>query len=138
VTNDIDTNLRVLRQIRSLAYEDTNQILHEALLLKAIEYLQNEHTQSIDWSWNPRQTGDSVEPDLQGKRSQEILISAEATTSEDPQGLIDQRMRKTLKKLSSMPGELFYFVQSERMRKRALTKISKAAYQIRVVLIAGS
>jgi hypothetical protein len=134
-TINLNANLSLLRHIRAVAYEDTNQILHEALLLDAIDHLQKLFPQPIEWHWNPRQTGDSLEPDLQGIRLGSVLISAEGTTSEDPQGVIDSRMRDTLKKLSTQPGDLFYFVQTESMKQRALTKVGKAGYRIQVVLM---
>jgi hypothetical protein len=134
---ELGTNLHTLRQVRSHAYEDTNQILHEALLLRAIDYLQPKYTQPIEWFWNPRQTGDSNEPDLQGFNSADVLVSAEATTSDEPQAAVDKRMKRTLRKLSSMKGDLYYFVETEAMQKRAQTKVSRANYQITVVVIAG-
>ncbi len=34
-----------------------------------------------------------------------------------------------------MPGDRYYFVRTESMRKRAATKVSKAGWAIKVVLI---
>jgi hypothetical protein len=131
---DLRGQFRILRNIRSLAYENMNQILHEALLLRAIDYLLQIYTQNIEWFWNPRQTGDSNEPDLRGMANKTILISAEATTSDEPQAKVDRRMQDTLTKLSTMQGDLFYFVETESMRRRAQTKVAKAGYNIKVVL----
>ena len=74
------------------ASEDLNQIQHECLILQGLEWLRKNGFISVaDWEWNPRQTGTSTEPDLRGRTAGEILISAEASASEFPKGLIDTR-----------------------------------------------
>jgi hypothetical protein len=64
-----------------------------------------------------------------------ILVSAEASTSEKPKGILDSRMRKTLERLSRMDGRRFYFVSTDEMVKRAETKIRKAKWPIKVVKV---
>lgn len=127
--------LKVLNDLRAEVYEDLNQIQHEALLVEAIQFMesQNRLPRNIHWLWNPRQTGDSSEPDIRGIVLNKIMISAEATTSETPRGKIDKRMKSTLEKLSKMEGELFYFVRSEKMLTRALTKVAKLHFNIKVI-----
>jgi hypothetical protein len=113
-----------------------NQIQHEFLLLQGLAWLsKNGFESEIDWDWNPRQTGGGNEPDLRGSVNGKILVSAEASTSEKPQGILDTRMRKTLEKLSRMDGQRFYFVSSDEMMKRAETKILKANWSIKVVKV---
>jgi hypothetical protein len=64
------------------------------------------------------------------------VILAEITTSDRPVGVIDGRMRRTLEKLSRMQGSRYYFVRTEKMEQRALTKVRKASWAITVVRLA--
>ncbi len=124
----------ILNDLRRAIYENLNQIQHEAVILRAVQSLQNEDFsgEKVEWYWNPRQTGSAKEPDLQGEVGGRIVVSAEITTSERPIGTIDQRMSTTLQKLSKMEGNLIYFVSTEAMGKRARTKVSDAGYPIEV------
>lgn len=126
-----------LRKIRSSVYENLNQIQHEYLILQGLLWLsENGFNQpNIRWYWNPRQTGDGEEPDLRAMVDGEIVISAEATTSESPQGVIDSRMRDTLVKLNQMRGSKYYFIRTAAMGNRALTKVAKGKMNVRVVKI---
>jgi hypothetical protein len=127
--------IAILDQLRRETYEDLNQIQHEHLIVRAAEWLEAnaEHPAGTEWGWNPRQTGDSSEPDLRGTLSGKIVVSAEITTSERPAGTIDKRMYATLKKLAEMVGRKYYVVRTESMRKRAETKVAKAGWSISVV-----
>lgn len=129
-----DAAVRVLQRVRAETYEDLNQIQHEHLIVCAAEWLlaQNICARDTQWYWNPRQTGDHAEPDLAGVLNGVTVVSAEITTSEKPNGVIDTRMRKTLEKLSRQTGQLFYFVRTQAMATRADTKIRKAGLSIRV------
>jgi hypothetical protein len=82
--------VELLSQVRDAAYADLNQIHHEYLILCAIRWLTSRHPeyQHAEWRWNPRQTGDASEPDLQCILSRRICISAEITTSRRPIGTI--------------------------------------------------
>ncbi len=126
--------LEVLEQIRQAAYEDLNQIPHEALLLDAASEIQKDvfANQQIRWKWNPRQTGSGDEPDLQGSANDQVLVSVEATASASPKGSIGQRMAKTLEKLSMLPGMRMYYVCTPKMAKRARTRVERMGYQIEV------
>jgi hypothetical protein len=126
-----------LRNIRSSVYENLNQIQHEYLILQGLFWLsENGFNQpEIRWYWNPRQTGDEEEPDLQAMVDGKIVLSAEATTSENPQGVIDSRMRDTLKKLNQMQGNRYYFIRTAAMANRALTKVAKGGLNVEVVKI---
>jgi hypothetical protein len=128
---------QILEKLRKATYERLNQLQHEALLLSGSKYLLGKiHATKLSIYWNPRQTGSINEPDLRiidanGK----VLCSAEATTSYEPKGYIDKRMAETLKKLSNFEGQKYYFVVSEEMKKRALSKKAKAKYQIEIEIV---
>jgi hypothetical protein len=129
--------IEVLRDLRHGIYENLNQIQHENMILDSLAWLATQvgHPDDTVWSWNPRQTGDDTEPDLQGVHKADIIVSAEVTTSDSPKGSLDGRMRQTLNKLARMRGEKYYFVGSEAMRQRAQTKVDKADWPITVVLL---
>jgi hypothetical protein len=126
-----------LRNIRASVYENLNQIQHEYLILQGLSWLSiNGFGQSeLHWYWNPRQTGNSSEPDLKAVTNGKIVVSAEATTSEKPQGIIDSRMRDTLSKLNQMEGNKYYFVRTKEMEQRAKTKVTKNKWDVKVVII---
>lgn len=124
----------VLQTLRQVAYEDVNQIQHEELVFRAARSLRDADfvNETLEWYWNPRQTGDVNEPDLQARNGGGVVLSAEVTTSERPDGVIDTRMRDTLAKLSTMQGRKFYFVRTDAMLRRAKTKVSGAGHPIEV------
>jgi len=130
----VKEGIATIRAIRTAVYEELNQIQHEEMILRAIDYLQKKTlgVGKIEWSWNPRQTGSGDEPDLVGRENNRIKISAEITTSEKPIGVIDKRMRRTLDKLNKMEGSRYYFVRTTVMESRALTKVSNSNYTIKV------
>jgi hypothetical protein len=133
---DVRYGIAQLREIRSSVYEDLNQIQHEYLLLRGLAWLlENGFGSNVEWEWNPRQTGSGNEPDLRGSVTGRIVVSAEASTSENPVGTIDCRMKDTLEKLSQMEGQKFYFVCTSGMALRAETKTRKANWLIKVVRV---
>lgn len=132
---DVREGIERLRVIRSAVYEDLNQIQHECLILQGLQWLIANGFGEIAWEWNPRQTGGGSEPDLRGSANGKILVSAEASASENPIGTIDSRMKGTLGKLGRMEGQKFYFVRTDVMACRARTKITKAGYPIKVVQV---
>ncbi len=96
---DVRNGIAQLREIRSTVYEDLNQIQHEYLLLRGLGWLlENGFDSKVEWEWNPRQTGSGNEPDLRGSVNRRILASAQASTSENPVGMIDSRMRECARK----------------------------------------
>src|SRR6266542_2641979 len=135
--NEVAQGIDVLKRLRAETYEDLNQIQHAYMILRAAQWLIDQHRCPPDtiWSWNPRQTGGADEPDLRGERSGSAIVSAEITTSTQPKGMIDSRMRKTLEKLSKMAGQQFYFTASPSMCQRAQTKITKVGWQIHAVCL---
>jgi hypothetical protein len=131
---NVQVGVARLRMIRSSVYEDINQIQHEYLILRALGWLlQKGFASDVIWEWNPRQTGTANEPDLRGTLNGTVLISAEASASERPVGVIDSRMKETLYKLNQMAGDKYYFVCSDEMACRARTKIAKQSWPITVV-----
>ena len=105
---NLEIGLEIIRNLRRLTYQNINQLQHEGLILRVVRLLGDEFYQSVamKWFYNPRQGGRRDEPDLRGMDSSEkIRVSAEVTTSDEPQGGIDSRMAGTLKKLSIMPGD---------------------------------
>ena len=82
--SSVEQGIAIFRKLRKESYEDLNQIQHESLILRAVRWLESNLPEGIvlDWYWNPRQTGDSTEPDLRGTRNGEIIVSAEATASD--------------------------------------------------------
>ena len=140
LSEDVDSpsqGIDRLRDIRTTLYENLNQIQHEYLILQGLRWLRagGYNGEYLEWYWNPRQTGNSSEPDLLAREGSRVVLSAEATTSESPQGVIDSRMRHTLAKLSSMEGDKFYFVRTIAMATRARTKVSRNSWNIEVVHI---
>jgi len=113
--------VKLLADVREAAYENLNQIPHEHLILRGARWLlENGHVpDSVDWFWNPRQTGGSDELDLKGVFDDEVVISAEATTSKKPVGTIGVRLKATLDKLAGFKGSKFYLVVTDEMKRRA-------------------
>ena len=138
--SDLDKAVSKLRKVRISDYENINQFQHAALILNCAEWLEKQdkykNLGKIDWSWHPHQTGGSDEPDLKGEVNGQIIISAEVTTSENPNGTIDTRMRNTLTKLKNInEGDLYYFIRTTEMEQRAKTKADKLGGTIKIVKI---
>ncbi|MBI2831583.1 MAG: hypothetical protein HYX79_04925 [Chloroflexi bacterium] len=134
---DLYLSLEILESLRNLVAEDMNQLPHEGLILRTVKLLQTNFypTTLIKWFWNPRQTGGKDEPDLKGMNMNQVIVSAEVTTSPNPKGAIDGKMSTTLKKLSDMPGDKFYVVTTEEMERRAKSKLNKLGYKINVLKV---
>ena len=127
----------LLARLRDIGYEDLNQIQHEYLILEAAKWLIETEVfpSSVEWYWNPRQTGGADEPDLRAEAGTKILVSAEITTSSRPNGTILDRMKSTLQKLQGLPGRRFYFVRTESMSKKAEAIINAKDWEIKVVCL---
>jgi len=135
---NLELGLEILQNLRSLVYENMNQLQHEALILKVAKLLEAEsyHSVAVRWLWNPRQTGRKDEPDLRGMDNRgQVIVSAEVTSSQNPQGAINKRMAETLAKLSTMPGDKYYVVTSEQMERRAKSKLQSLGYEITILRI---
>lgn len=131
----LEEAMPALASLREGIYESLNQTLHEYYAVRGLEWLlfARPEYQTLEWHWNPRATGTSLEPDIRGVTAARVMVSAEVTTSPRPSGVIDSRMRATLTKLSQMAGAKYYFVTSPQMARRANTKLAKANYPIEVV-----
>jgi hypothetical protein len=135
--SDVSSGIALLRLLRSGSAENINQLQHAALALAAVRHIQSQRpdTAALRWYWHPFQTGGIDEPDLQATDGTRAVISAEVTASERPVGIIDSRMAHTLQKLATMPGDLYYFVRTDEMLRRAQTKIQKSGYAITAATI---
>lgn len=91
----------LVRTLRSTVYEDMNQIQHENLILRGARWLiaESHVSENVEWRWNPRQTGPADEPDLSAIEAGRQIVSAEATTSAKPDGVIDRKMATRLRNL---------------------------------------
>ncbi len=130
--HSLTDKIELLQKIRSAIYENLNQFQHENLIIKAAIELQDEFKEIDTWRWHPNQTGGKSEADLQGYHKEQIVVSAEITTSLNPQGVIDSRMRKTLQKLGNLKGEKFYIVQTQAMAQRARSKVNNMNLSINI------
>jgi hypothetical protein len=132
----------ILFKLRNSVYEDLNQIQHEYLILSAARWLVQEKIAAPDtkWQWNPRQTGGRKEPDLRGTRLRTVIVSAEVTTSNKPDGTIRIRMENTLGKLNGddFLGEKFYFVTTAEMQNTANSLVKRDGLKITVVRLDGN
>lgn len=135
VPADLPSQINLLYSIRKDIYEDLNQLQHKALIIRAAEQLQTEFPQINKWTWFPKQTSHPNYADLTGYVDNRIILNAEATTSSKPQGVIDKRMQKTLFELHQKEGLKFYFIQTETMYNRAVSKVNNNALNVSVRLI---
>jgi hypothetical protein len=62
-------------------------------------------------------------------------ICAEVNALEEPVGVIDAQMRRALAKLAALDGRRYYFVRTSSMKRRAVTKVLKAGWDIAVVQV---
>jgi hypothetical protein len=137
-TDSIDATMAVLSTVRRQAQEYLNQIQHEQMIIGAAEWLVRHGVAGVPlrWLWNPRQSGDRSGPDLVGLEGDAARVCAEVGAQEDAVGVVDAQMRRALAKLTEMEGRRFYFVRTASMKRRAVTKIVKAGWDIAVVQIA--
>jgi len=133
----IADSIAILRELRRETYEDLNQLQHEYMVLEAIEWLiKNKRCPAeTEWWCHLQQTSGHGEPDLCGIHEGRSIILAEVSASENPDGVIDQRIRKALDSLHQMPNfsKKFYFVRTISMKRRADTKVGKKKCNIKVV-----
>jgi len=137
---EVDAKVKALSNFRAESYEMMNQIQHEWLAVSAVKYLLDMNSikeiekEKYSVEWNPRQTGKKSEPNIRVFiKETKTIINCECTSSKEPLGVIDTRIRKDLESLSEMNGVKYYFVISDSMKKRAETKIRKKGFAIEVV-----
>ena len=132
VPNQLYHQLKLLEKIRVSHYEQLNQIQHALSIVLAAKELQFEFPRVDYWTWHPKQTSHIDFADLTGYINGDVFLNAEITTSSKPIGTIDRHMKSTLESLSRKNGKKFYFVRTEVMKKRAITKIAKFECEIEV------
>jgi hypothetical protein len=132
----VDAGLAVLAGLRRQAQDDLNQIQHEQMIVCAAEWLHQHAVvgNAARWHWNPRHGGDRAGPDLLARDGDTVVV-AEVAASEDPVGVIDAQMRRSLAKLAALDGRRFYFVRTASMKRRAASKVVKAGWDVAVVQI---
>jgi len=113
----LDDGIRTLASLREEAYELTNQLQHTAMIFQATSELATGDFagEEARWQWNARQTDSIEEPDPQREVNGDIVISAEVTTSQKPDGGIDPRMARSRRKRSQC-------VPSVKAQPRALSR----------------
>jgi hypothetical protein len=134
--DSVDAGMDLFASLRRQAQEDLNQVQHEQMIVNAADWLlrQGVAPASTVWQWNPRGSADRTGPDLLG-RDGDVTLCAEVAASEDPVGVIDAQMRRSLLKLAALDGRRFYFVRTATMKRRAATKVVKAGWDIAVIQI---
>ncbi len=135
--DSIEDALVRLQLLRRQALDDLNEIQRDHLLVLAAEWLvaHGIATASIQWQLKPRPGGADLSQ-LVGREADAVTICAEVNPAEEPAGAIDAQMRRELFRLSAMPGRKFYFVRSATMKRRAVTKVIKAGWDVAVVQLA--
>ena len=128
--------LVLLAKLRELASESLNALQHEYLVVRTREHLEQAYAKNTQWYWqHPQQSGPANEPDLRAVLNDKVMVSAEVSAAARPIGSIDTHMRKTLENLAKMEGRRLYVVRTESMKKRAMTKVSKAGDAIEVLIL---
>ena len=135
--DSVEAGIALLSSLRKQAHEHLNQIQHEQMIVRAAEWLVQHGITSTDtrWLWNPRRGGENGGPDLLGRAGETIRVCAEVNALEEPVGVIDAQMRRALARLATLEGRRFYFVRTASMKRRAVTKVVKAGWDIAVVQI---
>jgi len=131
----VEAGIVVLTNVRKAAHEHVSQLQHEQMIVSAAEWLVNHGiaTATTRWQWNPRHSSDHAGPDLLGIDGDLVRLCAEVNALEEPVGVIDAQMRRALTKLATLHGRRFYFVRTASMKRRAVTKVVKAGWDIAVV-----
>jgi len=137
-TESVAATIAVLTGVRKQAQDCLHQIQHQQMIVSAAEWLVRHRAgdESLRWLWNPR-SADRGAVDLVGFEGDAVAVCAEVNALEEPIGVSDTQMRRALLKLAAMSGRRFYFVRSAAMKRRAVSKIVKAGWDIAVVQIAA-
>jgi hypothetical protein len=137
-TESVAATIAVLTGVRKQAQDCLHQIRHQQMIVSAAEWLVRHRAgdESLRWLWNPR-SADRGAVDLVGLEGDAVAVCAEVNALEEPVSVSDTQMRRSLLKLAAMNGRRFYFVRSASMKRRAVTKVVKAGWDIAVVQIAA-
>jgi hypothetical protein len=134
----LSDKVKILNDIRKHFYENLNQFQHENLLLKVCDYFEGENKENIryeidTWKWHPNQTSKKDEVDLMGFKNEKLVVCAEVTTANSPNGKIDTIMRNTLDGLNKLKTDKYYVVTTDEMYKRAKSKIKNRGLNIKLL-----
>jgi len=134
----IQDGVAQLTALREQAYEHLVQLQRAQLIVRAAEWLLEHDLGSTEtrWRWNPRRPADQDEPDLQGSANERVIVSAMVAASHLADSALDARLRRSLSKLASLPGKKFLFVDTTSLKRRAVTRVLLASWDISVVQIA--
>lgn len=136
--DSIQDGITQLTALREQAYDSLVQIQRAQLIVRAAEWLLAHDFSNSDtrWRWNPRRPADHDEPDLQGCAGEQVEVSAMVAASHLSDSAVDARLRRSLARLSSMQGRKFLFVDTTALKRRAVTRVLLASWEISVVQVA--
>lgn len=134
----IEEGVAQLTAFREQAYDNLVQLQRAQLIVRAAEWLLEHDLGNAQtrWHWNPRRPTDQDEPDLQGSANERIIVSAMVAASHLADSALDTRLRRSLAKLASLPGKKFLFVDTSALKRRAVTRVLLASWDISVVQLA--
>ncbi len=129
---ELNAQVQLLANMRQDLYEELNQLQHAAFIIKVAEKLQIEFPQINKWCWHAKQTSHPDFADLTGYVGDNIFLNAEVTTSLKPVGTIDKRIKSTLASLDKKQGLKLYFVLTNEMFSRAISKKTNNDFDIEI------
>lgn len=137
VPESIEDGITQLSVLREQAHESLTHIRRAQLIVRAAEWLlaHNYGNSATRWQWCPRRAADPGEPDLQGGDDQ-VSLSAMVVAACATEGSGETQLRRSLARLSTMPGKKFLFVDTTALKRRAVTRVLLTSWDIGVVQIA--
>jgi len=137
VPESIADGITQLTVLREQAHESLTHIRRAQLIVRAAEWLlaHGYGNSTTRWQWCPRRAADPGEPDLQGGDGQ-VTLSAMVVAACATEGSGETQLRRSLAKLSTLPGRKFLFVDSTALKRRAVTRVLLTSLDISVVQIA--
>lgn len=137
VPESIADGITQLTVLREQAHESLTHIRRAQLIVRAAEWLlaHDYGNSATRWQWCPRRASDPAEPDLQGGDGT-VTLSAMVVATCATEGSGETQLRRSLAKLSTMPGKKFLFVDTTALKRRAVTRVLMTSWDISVVQIA--
>lgn len=137
VPESIEDGITQLSVLREQAHESLTHIRRAQLIVRAAEWLlaHDYGNSATRWQWCPRRAADPGEPDLQGGDDQ-VSLSAMVVAACATEGSGETQLRRSLARLSTMPGKKFLFVDTTALKRRAVTRVLLTSWDIGVVQIA--
>lgn len=137
VPESIEDGITQLSVLREQAHESLTHIRRAQLIVRAAEWLlaHDYGNSTTRWQWCPRRASDPGEPDLQGGNG-EVSLSAMVVAACATEGSGETQLRRSLARLSTMPGKKFLFVDTTALKRRAVTRVLLTNWDIGVVQIA--